>query len=118
MQEYIQQALDKGWIRPSTSPAGAPILFVPKKDGGLRLCVDYRGLNAVTLKNRYPIPLVNEIMDHLSGAMIFTQLDLQDAYHWIQIQKGDKYKTAFHTCYGHFEYQIMPFGLANTPATF
>ena len=81
--EYIQQALDKGWIQPSTSPAGAPILFVPKKDGGLRLCVDYCGLNAVTLKNRYPISLVNEIMDHLSGVMIFTQLDLWDAYHQI-----------------------------------
>ena len=81
--EYIQQALDKGWIQPSTSPAGAPILFVPKKDGGLRLCVNYCGLNVVTLKNHYPIPLVNEIMDYLSGVMIFTQLDLQDAYHQI-----------------------------------
>ena len=118
MREYIQQALDKGWIRPSTSPAGAPILFVPKKDGGLRLCVDYRGLNAVTLKNRYPIPLVNEIMDRLSGATIFTQLDLRDAYHRIRIRKGDEYKTAFRTRYGHFEYQVMPFGLANAPATF
>ena len=83
MQEYIQQALDKGWIQPSTSPTGVPILFVLKKDDGLCLCVNYHGLNAVTLKNCYPIPLVNEIMDHLSGAMIFTQLDLWDAYHWI-----------------------------------
>ena len=74
--EYIQQVLDKGWIQPSTSPTGAPILFILKKDGGLHLCVNYHGLNAVTLKNHYPIPLVNEIMDHLSGAMIFTQLDL------------------------------------------
>ena len=118
MQEYIQQALDKGWIWPSTSPAGVPILFISKKDGGLHLCVNYCGLNIVTLKNCYPIPLVNEIMDRLSGATIFTQLDLQDAYHWIQIWKGDEYKTAFCTCYGHFKYQVMPFSLANTPATF
>ena len=118
MQEYIQQILDKGWIQPSTSPAGAPILFVPKKDGGLHLCVNYHGLNVVTLKNHYPISLVNKIMDCLSGVMIFTQLDLWDAYHWIWIWKGDEYKTAFHTHYGHFEYQVMPFGLANAPATF
>ena len=118
MQEYIQQVLDKGWIQPLTSPAGAPILFVLKKDGGLCLCVDYHGLNAVTLKNHYLISLVNEIMDHLSGVMIFTQLDLWDAYHQIQIQKEDEYKTTFCICYGHFEYQVMPFGLANAPVTF
>lgn len=118
VREYINTALEKGWIRPSTSPAGAPILFAPKKDGSLRLCVDYRGLNNITIKNRYPLPLVGEIMDRLSGATIYTQLDLRDAYHRLRIRKGDEWKTAFRTRYGHFEYQVMPFGLANAPATF
>ena len=118
LRDYIKECLEKGWIRPSQSPAGAPILFVPKKDGGLRLCVDYRGLNALTLKNRYPLPLIGETMDRLSGAKIFTQLDLKDAYHRIRIRKGDEWKTAFRTRYGHFEYTVMPFGLANAPATF
>ena len=110
--------MQNGWIRHSASEAGAPILFVPKKDGTLRLCVDYRGLNAITVKNRYPLPLVGEIMDRLSGATIYTQLDLRDAYHRLRIRKGDEWKTAFRTRYGHFEYQVMPFGLANAPATF
>ncbi|OQD63305.1 hypothetical protein PENANT_c470G05598, partial [Penicillium antarcticum] len=94
--------LAKEWIRPSQSLAGAPIIFVKKKDGSLRLCVDYRGLNNITIKNRYPLPL----------------LDLRDAYHRIRIKEGDEWKTAFRTRYGHFEYTVMPFGLANTPATF
>lgn len=85
VREYINTALEKGWIRPSTSPAGAPILFAPKKDGSLRLCVDYRGLNNITIKNRYPLPLVGEIMDRLSGATIYTQLDLRNAYHRLRI---------------------------------
>jgi hypothetical protein len=118
LREYLDDALAKGWIRPSTSPAGAPILFVPKKDGTLRLCVDYRGLNRVTKKNRYPLPLINETMDRLVGAKIFTKLDLKDAYHRLRIKKGDEWKTAFRTRYGHFEYLVMPFGLANAPATF
>lgn len=118
VRNYIRTALDKGWIRPPKSPAGAPILFAPKKDGSLRLCVDYRGLNEITLRNRYPLPLVGEIMDRLSGARVFTQLDLRDAYHRIRIRAGDEWKTAFRTRYGHFEYQVMPFGLANAPATF
>ena len=108
----------KGWITPSTSPAGAPILFVPKKDGTLRLCVDYRGLNAVTVKNRYPLPLITEILDRLVGAKFYTKLDLRDAYHRIRIRVGDEWKTAFRTRYGHFEYRVMPFGLTNAPATF
>ena len=90
LREYLDSALAKGWIRPSTSPAGAPILFVPKKDGSLRLCVDYRGLNKVTVKNRYPLPLIAEILDRLNGAKYFIKLDLRDAYHRIRIAAGDR----------------------------
>lgn len=118
LKAYLENAQRKGWIRPSNSPAGAPILFVPKKDGTLRLCVDYRGLNAITVKNRYPLPLVSETLDQFARAKIFTKLDLKDAYHRLRIKKGDEWKTAFRTRYGHFEYQVMPFGLANAPATF
>lgn len=118
LRRYIDEALKKGWIQHSTSPAGAPILFVPKKDGGLRLCVDYRGLNKVTIKNRHPLPLIGETLDRLNGAKVFTKLDLKDAYHRIRIKEGDEWKTAFRTRYGHFEYMVMPFGLTNAPATF
>jgi hypothetical protein len=106
----------KGWIQHSESAAGAPIL--PKPDGSLRLCVDYRGLNKVTKKNRYPLPLIPEILDRLVGAKIFTKLDLKDAYHRIPIAEEDRWKTAFRTRYGHFEYLVMPFGLTNAPASF
>ena len=118
LREYLDSSLEKGWIRKSTSPAGAPILFVPKKDGGLRLCVDYRGLNKITLKNRHPLPLIQEMLDRISGAKKLTKLDLRNAYHRIRIKAGDEWKTAFRTRYGHYEYQVMPFGLANAPATF
>jgi hypothetical protein len=118
LREYLDTAMEKGWIHPSKSPAGAPIFFVPQKDGSMRLCVDYRGLNAITIKNRYPLPLISETLDRLAGAKIFTQLDLRDGYHHIRIRKGDEWKTAFRTRYGHFEYHVMPFGLANAPATF
>ena len=118
LKQYIEENLDKGWIRHSRSQAGAPILFTPKKDGKLRLCVDYRGLNAITIKNRHPLPLINESLARLSGARIYTKLDLRDAYHRIRIKKGDEWKTAFRCRYGHFEYTVMPFGLANAPATF
>ena len=118
LRRYIVEAKANGWIRDSTSPAGAPILFVPKSDGSLRLCVDYRGLNEVTVKNRHPLPLISEIIDRLSGSAIFTKLDLKWAYHRIRIKRGDEWKTAFRTRYGHYEYLVMPFGLANAPATF
>ena len=118
LRRYLDDALAKGWIRKSISAAGAPILFVPKKSGELRLCVDYRALNRVTEKNRYPLPLISEILDRLSGAKYFTKLDLKDAFHRIRIREGDEWKTAFRTRYGHFEYLVMPFGLTNAPATF
>jgi hypothetical protein len=91
---------------------------VPKKDGTLRLCVDYRGLNKVTKKNRLALPLIGETLDRLSGAVKFTKLDMTNAYHRIRIRRGDEWKTAFRTRYGHFEYRVMPFGLCNAPATF
>ena len=118
LRDYIEESLANGRIRHSNSPAGAPILFVPKKDGTLRLCVDYRGLNAVTVKDRCALPLINETLDRLSGARYYTALDLKDAYYRLRIRAGDEWKTAFRTRYGHYEYLVMPFGLANAPATF
>jgi hypothetical protein len=118
LREYIDNALKKGWIRSSKSPCGAPILFVPKADGSVRLCVDYRGLNRITVKNRYPLPLISELLDRLGSCTTFTKLDLRDAYHRIRIKQGDEWKTAFKTRYGLFEYMVMPFGLANAPSTF
>jgi len=119
LRDYLADAQQKGWIRPSTSEAGAPILFVPKKGGGKpRLCVDYRGLNKITKKNRCAIPLIGEILDRLANAKWFTKLDLKDAYHRIRIKCGDEWKTAFRTKYGLYEYLVLPFGLTNAPATF
>ena len=118
LRDYLDSSLAKGWVRHSESPAGAPILFVPKKDGGLRLCVDYRGLNRVTVRNRHPLPLIFETLDRLAGARRYTKLDLRDAYHRIPVKREDQWKTAFRTRYGHFEYMVMPFGLTNAPATF
>ena len=118
LKDYLDSALEKGWIQESSSPAGAPIIFVPKKDGSMRLCVDYRKLNAITVKNRYPLPLVSEMLDRFGKAKIFTKLDVRNAYHRIRIRPGDEWKTAFKTRYGHYEYRVMPFGLANAPATF
>src|SRR5258706_4223304 len=119
LREYLDTMLKSGKIRPSKSPAGAPILFVPKKVGrGLRLCMDYRGLNKVMILNRYPLPLMNELRDRVRGAKIFTKLDLKAGYNLIRIKEDDEWKTAFRSRYGHYEYLVMPFGLANAPATF
>lgn len=118
LKEYIEENLAKGFIRKSESPAGAPVLFTPKKDTKLRLCVDYRGLNKITIKNRCPLPLITETLDQLREARIFTKLDLKGAYNLVRIAEGDEWKTAFRTRYGHFEYLVMPFGLTNAPATF
>jgi hypothetical protein len=118
LEEFIQDRLEKGHIRQSMSPAGAPVIFAPKKDGTLRLCVDYRGLNAIRVKNRYHIPLISELLDRLNGAKVFSKLDLLDAYYRIRIKEGDEWKTAFRTRYGHYEFLVMPIGLTNAPATF
>ena len=118
LREYLNNTLEKGWILPSKSPAGTPIMFMPKKDGGLHLCVDYCGLNHITLKNCHPLPLVGEMLDRLSEAKVFSKMDLCKTYHHINIHKEHHWKTAFHTHYGHFEYNVMPFSLANAPVTF
>jgi hypothetical protein len=116
--KYLQENLDKGFIRKSSAPCGAPILFVKKKDGSLRLCVDYRGLNKITIKNKYPLPLITELLDRLKNAKVYTVLDLLGAYNLLRIKPGEEWKTAFRTRYGLYEYCVMPFGLCNAPASF
>ncbi len=118
LKAYIKTHLKTRFIRPSKSLAEAPILFDKKPDSSLRLCVDYRGLNNLTIKNRYSLPLIGEALDCPGRAKRFIQLDLTSAYHQMRIREGDKWKTAFRTRYGHFEYQVMPFGLSNVPASF
>ena len=118
LREYLEDQLGKGFIRPSNSPIGAPVLFAKKKDGSLRLCVDYRGLNAITRRNRYPLPLISDLLDRLRGAKIYTKIDLRAGYNNVRIREGDEWKTAFRTRYGSYEYLVMPFGMSNAPATF
>ncbi|BAE56502.1 unnamed protein product [Aspergillus oryzae RIB40] len=118
LKEYIKDRLEKKQIRPSKSPAGHGVLFVPKKGGELRLCIDYRPLNDITVKDRHPLPLITEIQDKIRGAKWFTKLDITDAYHRLRIAEGEEWKTAFRTKYGHYEYLVMPFGLTNAPASF
>uniref|UniRef100_A0A8C6MBY8 Gypsy retrotransposon integrase-like protein 1 n=1 Tax=Nothobranchius furzeri TaxID=105023 RepID=A0A8C6MBY8_NOTFU len=118
MSNYISESLASGIIRPSTSPLGAGFFFVSKKDGSLRPCIDYRGLNQITIKNKYPLPLLSSTFEPINDASIFTKLDLRNAYHLVRIREGDEWKTAFKTPLGHFEYLVMPFGLTNAPAVF
>jgi hypothetical protein len=114
----LQDLLDKGFIHPSASPWGCPALFVKKKDNCLRLCVDYRPLNAVTIKNKYPLPRIDNLFDQLAGARVFSKIDLRSRYHQIKIRLSDIPKIAFSTRYGLYEYLIMSFGLTNAPAYF
>lgn len=118
LREFIAENLPKHFIERSSSPAGAPVLFVRKKDGSLRMCIDYRGLNRITIRNRYPIPLVNDLLERLPKSKCFTKLDLRSAFNLLRIRKGDEWKTAFRTRYGHFQFNVMPFGLCNAPGTF
>ncbi|KAI4890785.1 hypothetical protein NFI96_028572, partial [Prochilodus magdalenae] len=118
MEEYTREALAQGFIRRSTSPAAAGFFFVKKKDGGLRPCIDYRGLNAISRPYSFPLPLVPVALEQLRGAVVFTKLDLRSAYNLIRIKEGDEWKTAFLTTRGHYEYTVMPYGLRNAPSVF
>jgi hypothetical protein len=118
LRKYLVDNLAKGFIRASSSPVSSPVIFVKKPNGGLRFCVDYRALNAITVKNRYPIPLIQETLSRLSKAKYYTKLDIISAFNRLRIAKGDEWLTAFRTRYGLFEYLVMPFGLANAPSTF
>ena len=118
LKEQLKDLLDKGFIRPSVSPWGAPVLFVRKKDGSLRMCIDYRQLNKVTIKNKYPLPRIDDLFDQLQGASYFSKIDLRSGYHQLKVRECDIPKTAFRTRYGHFEFLVMSFGLTNAPAAF
>jgi len=118
LKKYLEDHLKKGFVRASSSPISSPVLFVKKPGGGLRLCVDYRALNALSTKNQYPLPLIRETLDRMAKAKYFTKLDIIAAFNRIRVAKGDEYKTAFRTRYGLFEYLVMPFGLTGAPSTF
>ena len=118
LKKELNEQLSKGYIRASTSPAAAPVLFVKKPGGGLRFCIDYRGLNALTIKNRYPIPLLQETLNRLSRARIYTKVDMIAAFNKLRIAEGEEWKTAFKTRYGLFESLVMNFGLCGAPASF
>ncbi|GJV43466.1 putative reverse transcriptase domain-containing protein [Tanacetum coccineum] len=118
LSEQLKELSDKGFIRPSSSLWGAPVLFVKKKDGSFRMCIDYRELNKLTVKNRYPLPRIDDLFDQLQGSSVYSKIDLRSSYHQLRVREEDIPKTAFRTRYGHYEFQVMPFGLTNAPAVF
>ena len=118
LQAFINENLCFGFIRPTSSSHAAPVLFVKKKDGSLQLCIDYQGLNKISKKDRYPLPLISNLLDSLSQVKVYTKIDLRHAYHLVPIAEVDEWKTAFWTCYSSYEWQVMPFGLTNAPAAF
>ena len=118
LKKQLGELQQSGFIRPSSSPWGAPVLFVKKKDGSMRMCVDYCALSEVTIKNKYPLPRIDDLFDQLKGAKYFSKIDLRSGYHQLKIKESDIPKTAFVTRYGQFEFTVMSFGLTNAPAYF
>ncbi|GKE15901.1 putative reverse transcriptase domain-containing protein [Tanacetum coccineum] len=114
----LKELSNKVFIRPSSLPWGAPVLFVKKKDGSFRMCIDYKELNKLTVKNRYPLPRIDDLFDQLQGFNVYSKIDLRSCYHQLRVREEDIPKTAFRTRYGHYEFQVMPFGLTNVPAVF
>ena len=118
LKAQLEELLSKGFIQPSISPWGALVLFVKKKDGSLRLCIDYKQMNRVTICNQYPLPRIDELFDQLQGSRVYSKIDLRSGYHQLMVQESDAPKTAFRTRYEHYEFLVMPFGLTNAPASF
>ncbi|GJY58317.1 putative reverse transcriptase domain-containing protein [Tanacetum coccineum] len=118
LSTHLQKLSDKGFIRPSSLPWGAPVLFVKKKDGSFRMCIDYREQNKLTVKNQYPLPRIDDLFDQLQGSNVYSKIDLRSGYHQLRVHDEDIPKTAFRTRNGHYEFQVMPFGLTNAPAVF
>ncbi|GJY01418.1 putative reverse transcriptase domain-containing protein [Tanacetum coccineum] len=114
----LQELADRGFIQPSTITWGAPVLFVKKKDGSFRMCIDYRELNKLTVKNRYPLPRIDDLFDQLQGSSVYSKIDLRSGYHQLRVRDEDIPKTAFRIRYRHYEFQVMPFGLTNAPVVF
>nr|GFA84784.1 putative reverse transcriptase domain-containing protein [Tanacetum cinerariifolium] len=118
LSKQLKELSDKGIIRHSSSPWGAPVLFVKKKGGSFRMCIDYQELNKLTVKNRYPLPRIDDLFDQFQGSSVYSKIDLRSGYHQLRVREEDVPKTVFKTRYGHYEFQVMPFGLTNAPAVF
>ncbi|GKF08670.1 putative reverse transcriptase domain-containing protein [Tanacetum coccineum] len=118
LSDQLQELADRGFIRPSTLPWRVPVLFVKKKNGSFRMCIDYRELNKLTVKNRYPLPMIDDLFDQLHGSSAYSKINLRSGYHQLRVRDEDIPKTTFRTRYGHYEFQVMPFGLTNAPVVF